>query len=149
MERDGMEGLLQSSTNFEAQPNTDGGDIPPTGASATATPVVVLSTLVALCGSFCTGCAIGYSSPAESGILEDLDISVATYSVFGSSLTIGGVIGGLVSGRIAGLFGRKGAMWFSEIFSLVGWLAIAFGKLLPFVIFMEVVEGPRYYSKST
>ncbi|XP_050281718.1 sugar transporter ERD6-like 9 [Quercus robur] len=71
---------------------------------------------------------IGYSSPAESGILEDLDISVAAYSVFGSSLTIGGVIGGLVSGRIADLFGRKGAMWFSEIFSLVGWLAIAFGK---------------------
>ncbi|XP_050274543.1 sugar transporter ESL1-like isoform X3 [Quercus robur] len=130
MERDGMEeGLLQSSTNFEARPNTDGGDIPPTGASATATPVVVLSTLVALCGSFCTGCAIGYSSPAESGILEDLDISVAAYSVFGSSLTIGGVIGGLVSGRIADLFGRKGAMWFSEIFSLVGWLAIAFGKV--------------------
>ena len=30
------------------------------------------------------------------------------YSVFGSSLTIGGVIGGLVSGRIADLFGRKG-----------------------------------------
>ena len=52
------EGLLQSSTNFEAQPNTDGGDITPTGASATATPVVVLSTLVALCGSFCTGCAV-------------------------------------------------------------------------------------------
>ncbi|KAK4596069.1 hypothetical protein RGQ29_014232 [Quercus rubra] len=130
MERDGMEeGLLQSSTNFEALPNTDGGDITPTGASATATPVVVLSTLVALCGSFCTGCAIGYSSPADSGILEDLDISVAAYSVFGSSLTIGGVIGGLVSGRIADLFGRKGAMWFSEIFSLVGWLAIAFGKV--------------------
>ena len=59
MERDGMEeGLLQSSTNFEALPNTDGGDITPTGASATATPVVVLSTLVALCGSFCTGCAV-------------------------------------------------------------------------------------------
>nr|XP_023872477.1 sugar transporter ERD6-like 5 [Quercus suber]POF23825.1 sugar transporter erd6-like 5 [Quercus suber] len=129
MDRDGMEeGLLQSCTNFEAQPNTDGGDTTPSGASATATPVVVLSTLVALCGSFCTGCAIGYSSPAESGILEDLDISVAAYSVFGSSLTIGGVIGGLVSGRIADLLGRKGAMWFSEIFSLVGWLAIAFGK---------------------
>uniref|UniRef100_A0A7N2L3H0 Major facilitator superfamily (MFS) profile domain-containing protein n=1 Tax=Quercus lobata TaxID=97700 RepID=A0A7N2L3H0_QUELO len=135
MERDGMEeGLLQSSTNFEAQSNTDGGDITPTGASATATPVVVLSTLVALCGSFCTGCAIGYSSPAESGILEDLDISVAAYSVFGSSLTIGGVIGGLVSGRIADLFGRKGAMWFSEIFSLVGWLAIAFGKVFSLVL---------------
>uniref|UniRef100_A0A7N2LR12 Major facilitator superfamily (MFS) profile domain-containing protein n=2 Tax=Quercus lobata TaxID=97700 RepID=A0A7N2LR12_QUELO len=63
-----------------------------------------------------------------SKALKDVQPELEKYSVFGSSLTIGGVIGGLVSGRIADLFGRKGAMWFSEIFSLVGWLAIAFGK---------------------
>ncbi|KAI9185068.1 hypothetical protein LWI28_003857 [Acer negundo] len=52
--------------------------------SSTTTAAVVFSTLVAVCGSFCHGCASGYSSPAESGIMEDLGLSVATYSVFGS-----------------------------------------------------------------
>ena len=90
------------------------------------------------------------------------------YSVFGSTLTIGGVIGGLVSGRLADYIGRKGisffvtflylkayckllklktfffffflvaivmqAMWFSKIFSLAGWLAIAFGKVFSFAL---------------
>lgn len=93
-----------------------------------ATPVVVLSTIVALCGALCVGCATGYSSAAESGILEDLGLSVADYSFFGSALTIGGVIGGLLNGKIADIIGRRGAMWFSEIFSFVGWLAIAFAK---------------------
>ncbi|KAE8010139.1 hypothetical protein FH972_006530 [Carpinus fangiana] len=68
------------------------------GRMGAATPVLVLSTVVALCGSLCTGCATGYSSAAESGIMEDLGLSVAD------------------------------AMWFSEVFSFAGWLAIAFAK---------------------
>uniref|UniRef100_A0A2N9HXH7 Major facilitator superfamily (MFS) profile domain-containing protein n=1 Tax=Fagus sylvatica TaxID=28930 RepID=A0A2N9HXH7_FAGSY len=103
-------------------------DIPPSGASGSATFVLVLSTMVALCGSMCTGCASGYSSPAESGIMEDLGLSVSAYSFFGSVLTIGGVIGGLISGKIADLIGRRGAMWISELFSFAGWLAISFAK---------------------
>ncbi|GMY21373.1 sugar transporter ERD6-like 5 isoform X1 [Fagus crenata] len=103
-------------------------DIPPSGASSSATSVLVLSTMVALCGSMCTGCASGYSSPSEYGIMEDLGLSMSAYSVFGSILTIGGVIGGLISGKLADLIGRKGALWFSELFNFAGWLAIAFAK---------------------
>ncbi|XP_041019879.1 sugar transporter ERD6-like 5 isoform X3 [Juglans microcarpa x Juglans regia] len=43
-------------------------------------------------------------------------------------ITIGGVIGALLSGKMADIIGRRGAMWFSEIFNLAGWLAIAFAK---------------------
>lgn len=81
----------------------------------------------------------GYSSPTESGIMEDLDLSVAEvkywltsfvyikniissslpltyptefgivqYSVFGSIVTIGGLVGGLVNGKIMDFIGRKG-----------------------------------------
>ncbi|TXG69116.1 hypothetical protein EZV62_004051 [Acer yangbiense] len=98
------------------------------GGDSSATPVVVFSTLVAICGSFCTGCGSGYSSPAESGIMEDLGLSVSAYSVFGSMITAGGVLGSLVNGKIADLIGRRGAMWLSELFCIVGWLVIAFSK---------------------
>ena len=38
------------------------------------------------------------------------------YSVFGSILTIGGVIGGLISGKIADLIGRRGVSFFCHIY---------------------------------
>ncbi|KAL6272793.1 hypothetical protein ACE6H2_023485 [Prunus campanulata] len=126
MEREAMEELLivRESVIHEgaaADADCSGGN--------SVTFVVVLSTLVALCGSFTFGCATGYSSAAESGIMEELDITVAAYSVFGSILTIGGVLGGLVNGRITDLIGRKGTMWFSAIFSTAGWLFTAFAKV--------------------
>ncbi|GMN25135.1 hypothetical protein TIFTF001_000825 [Ficus carica] len=98
------------------------------GNGCSVTPVVVLSTLVALSGALFSGCIIGYSSPAESGIMEDLDLSIAAYSVFGSMMTVGGMLGGLVNGKLADLTGRKAVMWFSEVLGTAGWLAIAFGK---------------------
>ncbi|XP_031131199.1 sugar transporter ERD6-like 5 isoform X2 [Ipomoea triloba] len=90
--------------------------------------VLVLSTLVAVAGSFVFGCAVGFSSPAQSGIIDDLGLSLAEYSLFGSILTIGAMLGAIVSGKIADLFARRGAMGFSELFGLVGWLAIIFGQ---------------------
>ncbi|GMP60629.1 hypothetical protein CsSME_00023408 [Camellia sinensis var. sinensis] len=71
----------------------------------------------------------GYSSPAESGIMEDLGLSTVEYSVFASIMTIGGMLGAVVSGKIADLIGRRGAMWFCDIFITVGWLAILFAKV--------------------
>ncbi|KAH9754730.1 Sugar transporter ESL1 [Citrus sinensis] len=75
------------------------------------TPAVVFSTLVAICGSFTYGCAVGYSSAAESGMRADLGLSVTEYSVFGSVLTFGGIIGSLVNGKIADVTGRRGDAW--------------------------------------
>ncbi|KAK1592635.1 hypothetical protein Q3G72_028022 [Acer saccharum] len=128
------EGLLGESLIIdEAKPLCRNGSSSPTDMSersskSSTTAVVVLSTLVAVCGSFCSGSASGYSSPAESGIMEDLGLSVAAYSVFGSIMTVGGMIGAIFSGRIADIIGRKGAMGLSVIFCTIGWLAIAFTK---------------------
>ncbi|KAL6139289.1 hypothetical protein ACLB2K_064566 [Fragaria x ananassa] len=97
--------------------------------NSSATSVVVLSTLVAVSGSYVFGSAVGYSSPARSGIMDDLGLSVAEYSVFGSILTIGAMIGAVVSGRMADYIGRRGTMGFSQIFCIFGWLAIALSKV--------------------
>ncbi|GLT38345.1 hypothetical protein SLA2020_126010 [Shorea laevis] len=97
-------------------------------SDSSVTPVVVFSTLVAICGSFGSGCSSGFSSPAESGIMEELGLSTAAYSVFGSLLTVGGIIGSLINGKVADLIGRRGTMWLSELFCIVGWFSIAFSK---------------------
>ncbi|KAK6915524.1 Major facilitator, sugar transporter-like [Dillenia turbinata] len=70
----------------------------------------------------------GYSSQAESGIMKDLGLSLAEYSVFGSILTVGGMIGAIICGKLMDLFGRKGTMSFAEGFCIMGWLAIAFSQ---------------------
>ncbi|OAY42216.1 sugar transporter ERD6-like 5 [Manihot esculenta] len=98
------------------------------GGGSSVTTVVVISTLVAVAGSYVFGSAVGYSSPTQSGIMDDLGLSVAEYSLFGSILTIGAMVGAIMSGRIADYTGRRGLMGFSEIFCIIGWLAIVFSK---------------------
>ncbi|KAL5566158.1 hypothetical protein UlMin_029322 [Ulmus minor] len=137
------EGLL-TSYFLKANSNTDeiveSNETPQNGSSST-TIGLVLSTFVALCGSLCVGCSAGYSSPSQYGIMQDLDLSLANYSVFGSISTIGGIIGGLVNGKMTDVIGRKGAMWLSEIFSAVGWLAIAFAKNAWWLDFGRLLVG--------
>ncbi|KAL4375856.1 hypothetical protein GQ457_02G035560 [Hibiscus cannabinus] len=141
MERESMEeGLLTGrfGPQNETKPSSNGagGDSPTDNlnmapsvpADSSLTPVLVFSTFVAVCGSFCYGCSIGYTSPAEKGIMEDLGLSVSAYSVFGSILTIGGMVGAILGGKMADLIGRKRTMWFSAVFGTAGWLSIAFAK---------------------
>ncbi|XVE65697.1 hypothetical protein DITRI_Ditri08aG0020400 [Diplodiscus trichospermus] len=90
--------------------------------------MVLLCTFVAVCGSFEFGSCVGYSAPTQSAIREDLNLSLAEFSMFGSILTIGAMLGAVSSGRIADLIGRKGAMRLSAVFCIVGWLAVYFSK---------------------
>ncbi|XP_072960087.1 uncharacterized protein [Typha angustifolia] len=90
--------------------------------------VVVASTAVAVAGSFEFGISVGYSSPSQSGIMRDLDLSLAEYSFFGSILTIGAMIGAIVSGPIADRIGRRCAMAISDLLCSVGWLSILLSK---------------------
>ncbi|KAK4405633.1 Sugar transporter ERD6-like 16 [Sesamum angolense] len=69
---------------------------------------VLLSTFVAICGSFEFGICVGYSSPTQSSIRQDLNLSLSEFSLFGSIITIGAMFGSITSGRIADYLGRKG-----------------------------------------
>ncbi|KAA8545056.1 hypothetical protein F0562_019845 [Nyssa sinensis] len=128
------EGLVTWSLLAEQKPGVDSnvgqhggvgdGGSSSSPSSSASTAVVVLSTFVTCCGSFAYGCAYGYSSPAESGIMYDLGLSTAEYSVFGSILTIGGVLGALISGKVADLIGRRGTILSLGFgFGLHGYLA--------------------------
>ncbi|GAB2281404.1 hypothetical protein Dimus_015999 [Dionaea muscipula] len=90
--------------------------------------IIYFSTLVAVCGSYQFGSNVGYSSPTESGITEDLGLSTSEYSVFGSIVNLGAMIGAITSGPIADLIGRKGAMGLYGVFCTAGWLTIGLAQ---------------------
>ncbi|XP_030933305.1 sugar transporter ESL1-like [Quercus lobata] len=60
---------------------------------------------------------VGYSSTAQTGIMDDLGLTVAEYSLFGSILTIGAMMGAIVSGQIADYIGRRGRQWAFQRYS--------------------------------
>ncbi|KAH7859308.1 hypothetical protein Vadar_034393 [Vaccinium darrowii] len=88
--------------------------------------MVLLSTAVAVCGSFEFGSCVGYSAPTQSAIREDLGLSLAEYSLFGSILPIGAMVGAIASGQISDSIGRKWAMRLSSACCIIGWLAVYF-----------------------
>ncbi|KAH1083585.1 hypothetical protein J1N35_023346 [Gossypium stocksii] len=124
------ESLLVRQGNDNLDYNEENGGVGDGGSVAVSdvTTILGLSTFVAACIAFGSGCAVGYSSPTESSIMEDLGLSVAEFSVFGSVLSIGALLGSAVSGKITDLLGRKLTMWILNLFYIGGWLAIAFTK---------------------
>ncbi|KEH23691.1 sugar porter (SP) family MFS transporter [Medicago truncatula] len=90
--------------------------------------MVYFTTFIAVCGSYEFGACAGYSSPTQEAIRKDLSLSLAEYSLFGSILTFGAMIGAITSGPIADFVGRKGAMRVSSAFCIAGWLVIYFSE---------------------
>ncbi|KAL1558473.1 sugar transporter ERD6-like 7 [Salvia divinorum] len=86
--------------------------------------MVYLSTFVAVCGSYAFGSCIGYSSPTQFAIRRDINLSLAEYSLFGSILNVGAIIGAIACGHMSDKVGRKGAMIVSSGFCTMGWLSI-------------------------
>ncbi|ONH93709.1 hypothetical protein PRUPE_8G248600 [Prunus persica] len=128
VESDLQEGIREPLMRVEKN-LADGDGSADGGSSRGGNPwMVYLSTFVAVCGSYEFGCCAGYSSPTQSAIREDLSLSLAEYSVFGSILTFGAMIGAITIGPITDLLGRKGALRVSSAFCVAGWLAIYFSK---------------------
>lgn len=90
--------------------------------------MLYLSTLIAVCGSYEFGAWIGYSSPTQSAITQDLNLTTAEYALFGSILSFGAMLGAITSGTIADGIGRKWAMRVFSVVCAAGWLAIYFAQ---------------------
>ncbi|CAI9102341.1 OLC1v1000597C1 [Oldenlandia corymbosa var. corymbosa] len=93
-----------------------------------STPMLIFTTSIVSCGSLAYGFSVGYTSPAEAGMMADLGLTIAEYSVFSSILKFGGMVGALISGRVSDLVGRRATMWILEIFFILGWILVIFGK---------------------
>ncbi|KAM4119303.1 hypothetical protein ACJW30_03G049100 [Castanea mollissima] len=110
------------------------------GASQSGvTGVLLLSAFVTACSAFAGGFVVGYSAPAESGIIADLGLSTSEYSVFSSIMTIGGMIGAVISGKLADIIGRKYGAWLLDL----GRLSLGFGFGLTCYV------APTYLSEIT
>lgn len=130
MERTGEASELESN-NIEApllEGITKDKERMPESCHSGSILVVLISTSVVVLGSVGFGFSVGFSSPTESGIIEDLGLNLSQYSTFGSLLTIGAMMGAIMSGYIADYIGRKGALRVCSVFCIAGWLAIAFAK---------------------
>ncbi|VVB07804.1 unnamed protein product [Arabis nemorensis] len=91
--------------------------------SNASTRAFVLAFIVGSSGALAFGCIVGYTAPTQSSIMKDLNLSVADYSLFGSILTVGLILGALVCGKLTDL-----TIWITNILFVIGWLAIAFAK---------------------
>ncbi|XP_039155591.1 sugar transporter ERD6-like 7 [Eucalyptus grandis] len=91
--------------------------------------MVYFTPFVAVCGSYEFGTCAGYSSPTQDAIVEELSLSTAEYSVFGSILTFGAMIGAITGGPIADFVGRKWTMRIASALCVAGWLAIYFAEV--------------------
>ncbi|XP_056852486.1 sugar transporter ERD6-like 9 [Raphanus sativus] len=76
-------------------------------SETTITPFLIFTTFIIVSASYSFGIALGFTAGTMSSIMEDLDLSIAQFSVFGSLLTFGGMIGAIFSAIIADAFGRK------------------------------------------
>ncbi|KHG02547.1 hypothetical protein F383_26088 [Gossypium arboreum] len=98
------ESLLVRQGNDNLVYNEENGGLGDGGSVAVSdvTTILGLSTFVAACISFGSGCAVGYSSPTESSIMEDLGLSVAELT-FGWGISFMYVVGSFVSWRTLAL----------------------------------------------
>nr|XP_017257795.1 PREDICTED: sugar transporter ERD6-like 3 isoform X2 [Daucus carota subsp. sativus] len=122
MERESMEeGLINK---FMSKDDIKINDV----ASSSVTPLLLFSAGLSGLAAFSNGCAFGYTSAAEAGIMEDLNLSIAQFSLFGSLLNFGGMFGAISSGKIADLMGRKLTMLLMDVSLIIGWSAIIFAQ---------------------
>ncbi|KAK7831489.1 sugar transporter erd6-like 7 [Quercus suber] len=114
-----------------------------------ATPIVILSSMVAYCGSLTVGCSSAYSSPAESGIMEDLGLSIAAVPVYIAEITPKNLRGGF--SNASQLMVCCGLSLMFIIGNVITWRILALIGTIPCILellgLLLIPESPRWLAK--
>lgn len=108
-----------------------------------------LAAASALLGAIGMGAVLGWTSPAFDTMskngsvprLTDNADDKAAKSWIGSSMTLGALVGALISGPMAQFFGRKKALIAYGIPFTIGWLLMAFARSVTIIIIGRIIAG--------
>ncbi|KAL2621574.1 hypothetical protein R1flu_001779 [Riccia fluitans] len=89
---------------------------------------VYFSTCTAVMGIAALGFWMGYTSPVQQAMIESLSLTVSEFSVFGSLITVGAMLGAVLSGQLGDWLGRKRAMVVGCLPIIVGSALVAFAE---------------------
>ncbi|XP_062076211.1 sugar transporter ERD6-like 6 [Humulus lupulus] len=139
-----MESMEEDETR---QPSTEEGETMPVLESSNRAEVprscfVVLRFVIIIAScSIQTGFTGGYTSPTQSAIIKDLNLTPKDFSSFGSLSNLGAMCGAIASCLIAKYIGRRSSLMIAAIPSIIGWVAISFAEDSTFLFMGRLLGG--------